>query len=284
MNTLKNGLKFYINSNLHVAFAGYCITKLTLLEFGLYGRLTPVFVALSIIISYNFIRYMEIKTARLFWFRNWFESNKIYLFILAISALVALVDLMFLTNFNKTSVIVLIPFALITFFYAVPIGRINNLSFSFRNFPAIKIFSIAFSWAGITVFFPLVEKGIQINSTVYIEFVQRFLVFIALAIPFDIRDIESDSKNLKTIPQVFGITNSKIIGYILLLIFVLLEFFKINFSKNHILILLLVALISSIFLAFTSVKQTRFYTGFWVEAIPIFWLIIYSVILKFNFI
>lgn len=282
MNSLKNAFKFYINSNIHVAFAGYCLTKITLLEFGLFGRVTPVFVALLVLISYNFIRYVEIKTERLFWFKKWFEINRNYLLFLVIAAFVGLVDLILKTNFNKASLLILFPFGFVTFFYAVPLGKIGNYIFSFRNFPGIKIFSIALTWAGITVFFPLFEKGISFNTTVYAEFIQRFLFLIALTIPFDIRDMENDTESLQTIPILVGVESAKYIGYILLLSFILLELIKRSFNSLEFLVVILTALITGLFLRFTTTNQTRFYTGFWVEAIPVFWLIIYSVFLNFK--
>ena len=80
MGFLKRILDFYIFSNIHVAIAGFCITKLTLLKYAVNKNNVPFFVALSIIISYNFIRYYEIKTNKLKWFRSWFYNNKFFIY------------------------------------------------------------------------------------------------------------------------------------------------------------------------------------------------------------
>ena len=77
MQLLKRIFDFYIYSNIHVALAGFCITKITLIKFGNVESYTPYFVALSILVSYNFIRYYEIKTSHLTWFKSWFFEPQV---------------------------------------------------------------------------------------------------------------------------------------------------------------------------------------------------------------
>ena len=271
MRFFKKILNFYIFSNIHVALAGFCLTKITLLKFGIPAWETPIFIALSIIISYNFIRYYEIKTHRLQWFQKWFFQHKKSLLVLSVSASLLLAYLVFFTRFNSTSLCLVFPFAFMTFFYAIPVFKMGKTEVSFRNFPFVKIFSIAFAWAGLTVFFPLYEAGYIFDKTVWIVFLQRFLILIAITLPFDIRDINTDDKLLKTLPQVLGVKGAKILGILLLCLFVLFVFFIENtYTANAEEIL--IAVITSVFLWFSSSKKTRYYTSFWVEAIPIFWL------------
>lgn len=275
MHLLKRIFDFYIYSNVHVALAGFCLTKVTLLNFGLNGWITPVFVALSIIVSYNFIRYYEIETENLNWFKTWFFDNKFGLLTLTVLSISVLAYSVFFTEFKLNSIVILIPFAFMTFFYVIPIIRIGKIEVSFRNFPSLKIFSIAIAWAGISVFFPLYEANYTIGLDVYIEFIQRILFVIAITLPFDIRDVNSDSKLLKTLPQVLGIKATKIVGFFLLGEFVLLELFKQNFSNYSLYILIVISVISGLLLWFSSPYKTRYYTSFWVEAIPIIWFGIY---------
>ncbi len=280
MRFFKKILDFYIFSNIHVALAGFSLTKITLLKFGINTNLTSIFVALSVIVSYNFIRFFEIKTDRLHWFKNWFFEHKNKLLFLAVLSIILLGYITFFSNFNLNSVIILIPFSFMTFFYVVPLFKIGKIEISFRNFPAIKIFSIVIAWAGITVFFPLYEAGYQFNSNVYIEFVQRLLFLIAVILPFDIRDVNVDPKLLKTIPQLLGVSTSKKVGYALLLIFVILEFFKKENVNLEIYSTVIIALVTILFLRFSYPKKTRYYTSLWVETIPILWLILFVLFLK----
>ncbi len=272
MQVLKKIVDFYIFSNFHVALAGFSITKVTLINFGISNNLTPFFVAFSILLSYNFIRYYEIKKNRLIWFESWFFKNTIKIVVLTIFAALGLGYILLLADFNLKSLVILFPFAFMTLFYAVPLFKIGKTEISFRNFPAIKIFSIAIAWAGISVFFPLDEANYQFTSSVYLEFFQRILFLLAIIIPFDIRDVNADLKSLKTLPQILGITNSKVLGILLLFGFVLLEIFKENFTYFELLTVLIVSIISGFFLWFSSPKRSRYYTSFWVESIPIIWL------------
>ncbi|MDF1518573.1 MAG: hypothetical protein P1P79_11570, partial [Lutibacter sp.] len=91
-------------------------------------------------------------------------------------------------------------------------------------------------------------------------------------IPFDIRDVNADSKSLKTLPQFLGITNSKVLGTFLLFGFILLEIFKEHYTDARFLVVMTVSIITGLFLWFSSPKRSRYYTSFWVESVPIIWL------------
>ncbi|MDP3357934.1 MAG: hypothetical protein Q8S41_01170 [Lutibacter sp.] len=272
MRLFKKIVDFYIYSNIHVALAGFSLTKITLINFGIDDNLTPFFVTFSILISYNFIRFYEIKKNRLNWFKDWFFINIKEILALMILSILGLATILFFTEFNLKSVLILFPFAFMTFFYAIPLFKIGKLEVSFRNFPMIKIFSIGIAWAGISVFFPLYEANYHFTSAVYLEFFQRILILLAITIPFDIRDINADSKSLKTLPQTLGITNAKVLGTLLLFGFLLMEIVKENFTYFGFLVMMIVSIISGFFLWFSSPKQSRYYTSFWVESIPIIWL------------
>jgi len=272
MRLFKKIVDFYIYSNIHVALAGFSMTKITLINFGISNNLTPLFVAFSILISYNFIRFYEIKNNRLNWFKNWLFMNIKEILILLILSILGLGAISFFTDFNLKSLLILFPFAFMTFFYAIPLFKIGKLEVSFRNFPMIKIFSIAIAWAGISVFFPLYEANYQFTSAVYLEFFQRIFILLAITIPFDIRDVAADAKSLKTLPQILGVNSSKVLGILLLFGFILMEIFKENFTYFGLLVVILVSLITSLFLWFSSPNKSRYYTSFWVESIPIVWL------------
>ncbi len=276
MQFLKKIIDFYIFSNIHVALAGFCLTKITLLKFGFNTSISPLFVALSIIVSYNFIRFHEIKTNRLSWLKQWYLQQKKGLIMLSIASVLGINYLLFFTEFNLKSFLILLPFVFMTFFYVIPIFKIGSLEVSFRNFPGIKIFSIAIAWAGISVLFPLYEEGFKLNVSVFIEFVQRILILIAITLPFDIRDLPSDSEELKTIPQVLGVNNTKIVGTLLLVFFVLLGFIQ----NTNLTTTFIIAIVTAVFLWFSTVNNSRYYASFWVEAIPIFWF--YLIVLFLN--
>ncbi|MGV6846620.1 MAG: hypothetical protein ACWA42_10895 [Lutibacter sp.] len=274
MNILKKILNFYIFSNLHVAIAGFCLTQITLIKYNINSYIASFVVAFGIIISYNFIRYFEIDKKRLGWFKDWFYNNLKYLILISILSLVGLFYIVFKGMFNFHSLLILIPFGFITFFYAIPIIKIKKISISFRNFPGIKIFSIALAWAGITVLFPIQEAKSDLSNMVWVDFFARFLLVVAYTIPFDIRDMKYDDFDLKTIPQLLGVRGAKQLAVGLIILFEILNY---STSLNQIYAIkdLIFGLIALFFIWKSNENKLHFYTSFWVEAIPIYWLILY---------
>ncbi len=248
------------------------------MKFGLRDSFAPIFVALSIVVSYNFIRYYEVKLNEIgwiSWYKEWFVRNMKGLMILSISSVLALIYIVFFSDFNKLALLMLSPFLFMTFFYAIPLFKIGERTISFRSFPFVKIFAIAISWAAVSVFFPLYEGNYEFTTSVYIEFIQRFFILVAISIPFDIRDIVVDSKLLKTLPQVMGIKGSKKLGTLLLFFVVLLELLKKEYSNYEMYLLMLVCVITGLFLWGSTSIKSRYYTSFWVESIPIMWFILF---------
>jgi len=84
---------------------------------------------------------------------------------------------------------------------------------------------------------------------------------------------------LQTVPQQIGVKRTKILGYVLLMIFCGLEFFNsnINFNVNfqssllQLISIFLLAIMVVLFLFFVNEKRSKYYTSFWVESVPIAW-------------
>jgi 4-hydroxybenzoate polyprenyltransferase len=173
---------------------------------------------------------------------------------------------------QQSSQILFVFLALITFFYAIPMGvkTPKNL----RSIGGVKIYIIAIVWAMTTVVLPVLESQQTLVADHWILVLQRTFIVIVLMLPFEIRDLDVDQVHLSTIPQKIGIRNTKIIGYALLGDSILLEFFKYQFSQNKFLILIFLTVLLAVFLAKSKKKQDRYYAAFWVEAVPVFALIL----------
>ena len=266
MKFLKEIFDFYINSSLHIALAAFSLVKVTLLPLGIYENTTPLFVFFSTMFAYNFIKFYQVQRRVPFVIRPEFRRFPVYLL-----NLIALGMVLWLGWQLKAATLpVLIPLLIITLFYAVPfrVGKKN-----LRNVAGLKLFLIALVWAGTTVLLPLIQNGVSLERTAGICFLQRLVLIFAVTIPFDIRDLGSDHEHLKTLPQMFGIQQSKIIGAVLLLIFFLLSFVKGNAFPGERIVEGGIALIGFLFLWFSNKEQSRYYTAFWIDAIPVFWFL-----------
>ncbi len=270
MGTLKRFFDFYIFSNIHVALAAFCLTKITLIENEIESNLLPFFVLFSTIVSYNLIRFYNALENKI-WFVVFIKKNKKTLLGLTFLSLGILIYQSFFLNFK--AIITLIPFGFLTLFYVIPFPWNKSNSFTLRSVAFLKLFLIAISYAGITVLFPLINYSIEVESNEIIMFIQRFLFIVVITIPFDIRDLNFDNKNLKTLPQVIGIQKSKVVGLLFLMLFLGLEFLK-NSTEANYRINFIIALISLFFLLKATQDQNKYYSAFFVESIPMIWLLL----------
>jgi len=255
------------------------LTEITLYKFEISYSLSSYFVCFSIILSYNCIRFYDLRKTKVVWFKKWFQNQKKLLILICLLSLVVLGSILASKQFDIRAVVILFPFGLMTFFYVIPIRKTKNFELSFRNTSYIKILSISIAWAGVTVLFPVYEAGRQISQAVQIEFLQRFLILFVVLIPFDVRDMKRDLKSLRTLPQVFGLTNSKLIGTLFLIAFLAIEILVNEGGTIRFKIRVLIISITGLFLWFSSVKRNKYYTGFFVEGIPILWFILISLFL-----
>ena len=138
----------------------------------------------------------------------------------------------------------------------------------------LKLFLITITWSVATVLLPLKNTEISFSNEVWLIFTQRFLFLFAVTIPFDIRDVDFDNPDIKTIPQTLGIQKSKIIGVIALFLFFIIEFLRDLKTERTLLITMFITVVSMLFLIFSNKKQSQFYTSFWIESLPIVWFLL----------
>ena len=262
---IKKLFDFYIKSSFHL---GVCVVSLYIisiykLQIDLnYYILTCLFS--STIVVYNFIKYAS--TLPYYFFVQNAPIKKIQIvsfffgFFLLYSLFFLSVEALFFGFF----------LFLICVLYVFPI---NHSISNFRNRSKIKIFLVAICWSGSTVIFPFIESNNINYGDSMLLFVQFFLFVIVCTVPFEIRDLKYDSNDLKTIPQIYGTNNSKYISYVLICIF-----FSISFISNGTSIDLISDLLISFVLVFiiylTKENQGKYFSSFWVESSPIYWLII----------
>ena len=273
MHWLKKYFDFYVFSNLHVSFAVFSLTKLTLVMYDITEDILPWFTFFSTLLSYNFIRLYKLSDIQ-HWMNQFVRKHRKALIFLMSVSLVSCFYLLF--QLQLKAILVLIPFTFFTFFYVLPINFNRNTPVTLRAISFIKLFLIAFSWAGVTVLFPLTNHHKSIGLDELLIFAQRFLFVVAITLPFDIRDIDFDDATLKTIPQVLGVNYAKRFGILCLMLFVGMGFFRSTTEgfREH----LIIAVLVLIFLMRASKDQNKYYSAFWVEGIPVIWLLLHLII------
>ncbi|MDN3644446.1 hypothetical protein QWY87_17160 [Lutimonas halocynthiae] len=273
MRLIKQWFGFYVFSNVHVAIAAYCLTKITFLEFGFKNEYLALFVFFSTILSYNLIRFFQLDKINSMT-AIWIRANKKGLLVLNMLALSGVGFYAF--KLSIRGMLALLPFFIATVFYVLPI---KNKAIGLRHIPALKLILIAFSWVGITLYFPLQEAGHLDVSHQWLYFAQRFLFIIAITIPFDIRDAQFDLPELATLPQVLGVNRAKIVAVICMVVFILLSVALKGMQSNLFYADLILMLLSIGLILYCNQNRNRFYTTFWIEALPILWYGLYLILL-----
>lgn len=275
MSRLKPLIDFYINSSIHVALAVFSMTYVTVLELGLPTDWPLfLFVFFSTITGYNFVKYFGMAKFHHRRLARWLKIIQVF------SLVCFFLMLWFLWQLKPKTIVYVAVFGVVTFLYAIPflpkryfVDRQKNL----RNIGGLKVYVIALVWAGVTVLLPVLDKKGLFTLDVWLTAIQRFLLVMLLMLPFEIRDLQYDSLKLATIPQKIGIKNTKIMGVLVGMVFLMLEFLKDQLSQKLILLTLAVTLITLLFIVFANKKRSNYYSSFWVESVPILWLVLHLI-------
>jgi uncharacterized membrane protein len=141
-----------------------------------------------------------------------------------------------------------------------------------RNWKGIKIYIVSLCWVGVTVLLPLINAKLGFTWDVLLLSIQRFILIFVLVLIFEIIDINTDDPHLQTVPQQIGVEKTKLLGYGLLIILLLLEFlYEANQQYIPLIFKIIVCGSVALFLYFANENKSRYYASFWVESIPIFW-------------
>ena len=272
MHHLKRLFEFYLNSSIHVALAVFCLSWVTLLDFSMaYNANVLFFIFFATITGYNFVKYFGVAK---FHHRSLTKELKI---IQVFSLFCFILLCYFALKLQTGSLYAIGLLGLVTFLYTMPFlprKLLYDEAMNLRKIGGIKVYVIAFVWACVTVIIPIVDSGYDIEMDVILTAVQRFVYVLVAMLPFEIRDMSYDSIKLSTIPQQIGVKKTKLIGILLLIPFFFLEFFKDEISPNSIIILLVIMTLMAVVVAISKTKQSEYFSSFWVEGIPIVWLLI----------
>ena len=263
MRFLKSVFNFYLECSIHVSLAVVAFTITTYVEFQIpIEKSILAFVFLGTITGYNFIKYAGIAGLH---HKSLAKNLKlIQLFSLLCFGLFVYTLFHISRNVIYTSLV----FGILTILYVLPFYQKKNL----RNFEGLKIFIVAFVWAGVTVLLPWIGSENTWNTDIILSFFQRFLWVLVLIIPFEIRDLVYDDASLGTLPQKLGIRKTKRVGFVILVGVLILEGFKDEINTLFFVSFLFAIITTAVLLANTKKNQPGFFSSFWVEGIPLYWI------------
>lgn len=133
-----------------------------------------------------------------------------------------------------------------------------------RKIPLLKVFYVGLVWALVNCWLTLPEFSLPI-------FLISFFFITALVLPFDIRDMKSDS--IQTFPRLIGVQNTKYIAYFLIFISTILASFYLDYQYS--LSFFLTSMVTYILIYYSENKRDDAYFSFGVEtcsALPFLFL------------
>lgn len=254
--------KYLIKTNIWVA-----ICFASLLAFFQLILYRPNFYVLGIVFFgtlsiYNFSRIGN--------FQNFLILNSKYKnqIILTFIGLAGTFICVILRGFEMKTFLYLFVLGFVSFCYSLPFSGLG-----LRTIPFLKLFLIAFVWAGSSIGLLLVVHHSLIQYQLL--FLSVFFFVIGITIPFDIRDRNTDEKELKTIPQVIGEIPSKIISVLSLILSFFLFHLEFNSFENYVTAWLITVLIALILVINSTEKRSETYYSFWMESCSVLPLVGY---------
>ncbi|WP_010180612.1 hypothetical protein [Aquimarina agarilytica] len=257
--------RFYIEASIHVSLAVFALFQVFLLKNELRSDLyLSGVIFFGSITGYNFVKYAPVAKLHHRSLTRFFKGIQFF-------SLISFLGLVFFGL--KLPLRTLQAFAIggiFIFLYAIPVVLKKNL----RSLSGAKIYIVAFSWVIAVVVAPALHFDLAIDHFFLMNCLQVFLLVVVLIIPFDIRDLNYDSKNLRTLPQVIGVVKAKLVAGVLLLLFLSIEFW-IQKKPEALWASSLISILMAFMIYKTSTTNSKFYCSFYIESIPIiYWVLV----------
>ena len=215
---------FSINSNIFISLAAVSLTFATQVQLGMQPQLHPylLLIFFATLFDYNVHRLITVitnKEALNSQKHRWVKQHLYFFYLVVATSVFGFLWTIFYAD--PKVLIALTPIALITLFYSVPVFKNKKSIFRLREIPCLKIFLISFVWSASTIFLPVIQSARTFTkATILAMLLERFLFVFAITIPFDIRDMQADTRQrLKTIPLLIGKKNSMIVANTAIVLF-----------------------------------------------------------------
>lgn len=266
LRALNKIFDFYIDASIHVALGVFSLFYLFLKKHYLpYDENLAYTIFYGTIISYNLVKFLPQKISH-----NSYSIN-IFSLMNCFSIVVLGLLLYYILQLPTQTLLLFCVSFLFVIGYAFPLVRKKNL----RSLPAAKIYLVAFCWALAIVAIPAFHFELDLSIFIIIEFIEVFILVVALIIPFDIRDVIYDSLQLQTIPQKYGVRKAKFIAITLLTFYIVFEIF----NNQHV-IYLIVFLPLMIAIKKMPKESIKYYCSFGIESFPVILLLTYLVMVR----
>lgn len=217
-------MTFLVFSNLFIALAAVAFTHESYYLLGVDPRVGPLLalVFCATLVVYNLDRLSGASaedavdaTRR----HRWVDRHRRLLWAATgLAATGALVTLFFVP---RAVVWALVPLGVVSLGYSLPVVWSDSGPYRLKDIAGLKIFLIAFVWAGATAFLPAaaaLEDPFRADVAWLVG--ERALFIFAITLPFDIRDMDRDRHSaIWTIPLAIGVERTRRLSYLVVAAF-----------------------------------------------------------------
>jgi hypothetical protein len=242
------------------------VLKKSVIDSQLYVSLMGTFFAVFFMLEQNTFRFPSVLLILITYFSGYlytkYQNTKHFYKIFILNVVAGIVSaILIILNHNEIR--------LIKWFAIVVLGLLYNSFFLetyIRKIPLLKVFYVGLVWALVNCWLTLPEFNLPI-------FMISFFFITALVLPFDIRDMKSDT--VQTFPKLIGVQNTKYLAYILVFASIILSVFylKIQYSLSF----FLTTIFTFILIYYSKNSNKDSYYSFWVEScsgLPFLFLIL----------
>lgn len=287
MSRVKHCLKQYIERNIHVSLA---VVSLVLLTYHYSATAVDwvyvTFAGIGTLVTYTYIKNVPPQVSIVFGVKQVLKQSPFWIHILALIVLGLIIVM------NQSQRLILVVITMLCLGYILPRPMVKrhekssikhrNIPSTLRDFGAIKIVIVALIWGCVSVLLPLLSYR-TLNPEIWWLFIAQTLWIAVLTIPFEIRDAVKDQLRQPTWPQKLGLTGVKVLGSSLLVISMAIHiglFSKVEDSAEHQIVFVSLPYVMAMILTQMGLirakgNQSYWYSAFWIEAIPMAWLILY---------
>lgn len=242
------------------------ILKKTIVDSQIYVSLMGTLLAVFFLNEQNAFRFPTVALIFTTYFCGYlytkYQHSKYFFRILILNALAGIVCVFFIIHNHHLS-------RLYRWGIIVILGLLYNSFFLekfIRKIPLVKVFYVGFVWALMNSWLSFHELKIPI-------FIITFLLVTALVLPFDIRDMKSDS--IITFPKLIGVQNTKYLSYILITLSCIFSIYYLDSTAA--IAFYCATCISFVLIYFSSTNKSEAYFSFGIETcsgLPFLFLIL----------
>lgn len=271
-------MHYLVNSNLFISLAALCSVELTYVQLtGDLGLSSLSFLLFfgtwHTYLAQRLVRIDQRKQHQGSGMSYWLLDHKWFVRIMLLVGFTA--SAVCFVYLHLATQLTIVALAVVSMLYALPVFYWKGVWMRMRDVGVTKPLILGLVWAISTTWLPVMELGVAHTADVYWLMLERTLFFVAICVPFDVKDMDFDSETMKykTIPLMFGLNGTKLITWLLLAacaVVVLLRHSLMDaYSLTALAGYMLALLVTAVLVGQMSQKKDEYFFTFWMDGLLI---------------